>query len=68
MAAEEPFIEHEPSPPASNLLPSQIRQQQSHQSHQPHRQENRGSLQQQMDPLGGGMSGQQRQVQQANVR
>ena len=81
--SEEPVSEHESSPPASNLLPSQIRQQQSqhHQQHQSSRQHDGQqqqqqqrsgtTLQQQMNPLiaGPNISSQQsRQVKQANIR
>ena len=77
--SEEPVSEHESSPPASNLLPSQIRQQQSqhHQQHQSSRQHDGQqqrsgtTLQQQMNPLiaAPNISSQQsRQVKQANIR
>ena len=80
--SEEPLSEHESSPPASNLLPSQIQQQQSqhhqqqHQSSRQHdgqqqQQRSGTTLQQQMNPLiaGPNISSQQsRQVKQANIR
>ena len=77
--SEEPVSEHESSPPASNLLPSQIRQQQSqhHQQqssrqHDGQQQQRSGTtLQQQMNPLiaAPNISSQQsRQVKQANIR